>query len=162
MIAAYRAGEQSPTVSIKQDEHGTADRLTVLSDPRGAIPPYDAVILVSPRRAADKRFLDALRPLVGAIGVEAMRAANYSVDRDLVFQTLRVQIPETAARRPSISGVYWCAFLYENEIHDLYGITFDGLVLDFKGTLYKTAIPAPFAVKPETPGVSASVVQPRV
>ncbi|HNX33037.1 MAG TPA: NADH-quinone oxidoreductase subunit C [Kiritimatiellia bacterium] len=99
---------------------------------------------------------------IGAAKLGELFEINYSFDRDLVFQNLRVQIPETAARLPSISGVYWCAFLYENEIHDLYGITFDGLVLDFKGTLYKTAIPAPFAVKPETPGVSASVVQPRV
>ena len=58
------------------------DRLVVLSDPKGALPPYDAVILVSPRRAGDERLLAALRPLVGSISVEAMRAANYSVDRD--------------------------------------------------------------------------------
>ena len=44
--------------------------------------PYDAVILVSPKRADDARLLGALRPLVGSISVEAMRAANYSVDRD--------------------------------------------------------------------------------
>ena len=54
----------------------------MLTDPKGAIPPYDAVILVSPKRAADRRLTDALRPLVGSISVEAMRAANYSVDRD--------------------------------------------------------------------------------
>jgi osmoprotectant transport system permease protein len=54
----------------------------VLDDPRHALPPYDAVILVSPARANDRRLLDALRPLVGSIPVTAMRAANYSVDRD--------------------------------------------------------------------------------
>jgi osmoprotectant transport system permease protein len=56
--------------------------LVVLSDPRGAIPPYDAVILVSPKRAGDRRLIEALRPLIGAIPVGAMQAANYSVDRD--------------------------------------------------------------------------------
>jgi len=30
----------------------------------------------------DARLLAALRPLIGAIPVEAMRDANYSVDRD--------------------------------------------------------------------------------
>ena len=40
------------------------------------------MILVSPRRADDPRFLAALRPLIGAIPVEAMRPANLSVDRD--------------------------------------------------------------------------------
>jgi osmoprotectant transport system permease protein len=54
----------------------------VLSDPRQAIPPYDAVILLSPRRGADAKFRAALTPLIGAIPVETMRKANYSVDRD--------------------------------------------------------------------------------
>ena len=54
----------------------------VLTDPKQAIPPYDAVILVSPKRAHDARFKAALQGLVGAIPVETMRAANYSVDRE--------------------------------------------------------------------------------
>ncbi len=37
---------------------------------------------------------------------------------------------------PSISPVYFAAFLIENEIEDQFGIKFDGLVLDFGGTLY--------------------------
>ena len=51
-------------------------RLQVLDDPRQAIPPYDAILLVSPKRAGDAAFLEALRPLVDAIGVETMRQAN--------------------------------------------------------------------------------------
>ncbi|RAK63704.1 ABC transporter permease/substrate-binding protein [Phenylobacterium kunshanense] len=93
MYRALGGGEADVISAFSSDGRIAADRLTVLSDPRGAIPPYDAVILVSPRRAADKRFLDALRPLVGAIGVEAMRAANYSVDRDADKRT-----PAEAAR----------------------------------------------------------------
>ena len=54
----------------------------VSSLPRHALPPYDAMILVSPARAHDERLLGALRPLIGSIPVSAMRAANYSVDRD--------------------------------------------------------------------------------
>ena len=74
-------------MKIKSDLVGVivvqvADRLIVLSDPKGALPPYDAVILVSPKRAGDARLLAALRPLVGSISVEAMQAANFSVDRD--------------------------------------------------------------------------------
>jgi len=83
---------------------------------------------------------------------------NYTFDREQKFCNLRLSIPAAGARLPSISGVYWCAFLYENEIHDLFNITFEGLVLDFKGTLYKTAVPHPFVKA--TPGVSTSVVQP--
>ena len=82
MYRALATGEADVISAFSSDGRIAADRLTVLSDPRGAIPPYDAVILVSPNRSGDRRLLDALRPLVGSIPVQAMRAANYSVDRD--------------------------------------------------------------------------------
>lgn len=50
--------------------------LAVLADPKQAIPPYDAILLVSRKRANDRALLDALKPLLGAIDVETMRAAN--------------------------------------------------------------------------------------
>src|SRR5262249_32825155 len=50
--------------------------LVVLDDPRRAIPPYDAILLVAPKRANDRALIDALRPLVGAIDVGLMRTAN--------------------------------------------------------------------------------------
>jgi ech hydrogenase subunit D len=69
---------------------------------------------------------------------------NYSFDLGLKFQNLRLQQPKGAARVPSVSPVYWCAFAYENELHDLFGVEVEGNVLDFKGTFYKTAVPQPF------------------
>lgn len=50
--------------------------LVVLDDPKGVIPPYDAVLLVSPKRAQDAALRAALKPLTGAIDVTLMRAAN--------------------------------------------------------------------------------------
>ena len=76
-----------------QDGRIAADKLTVLTDPRHAIPGYDAILMVAPARANDARFTAALRPLIGRIPVEAMRTANYQVDRDTDKQT-----PEAAAR----------------------------------------------------------------
>ncbi len=52
--------------------------LQVLDDPRGALPPYDALVLT--RRDGPAGLRDALRALDGAIGSEAMRAANQRVD----------------------------------------------------------------------------------
>lgn len=70
---------------------------------------------------------------------------NYSFDRDYHFVNLRIIIsPETELA--SISGSYPGAFVYENEIHDLFGITVTGMNIDFKGTLYKTSIPHPFGI----------------
>lgn len=82
MYRALASGDVDVISAFSSDGRIAADRLTVLTDPEGAIPPYDAVVLVSPQRADDRRLADALRPLVGKVPVEAMRAANYSVDRD--------------------------------------------------------------------------------
>lgn len=82
---------------------------------------------------------------IGVTTLPTCFEVNYSFDRALAFRNLRLTVPAAQARLPSVSGVYWCAFLYENEIHDLFGIAFDGLALDFKGHLYQTAIPFPFS-----------------
>ena len=71
---------------------------------------------------------------------------NYSFDKDRQFRNLRFTVlpGETV---PSISLIYGNAFLYENEIHDLFGITIEHMTIDYHGTLYQTRIPAPFAVQ---------------
>ena len=82
MYRALSGGDADVISAFSSDGRIAADRLVVLSDPKGAIPPYDAVVLISPKRAGDRRLVEALKPLIGAITVDAMQAANYSVDRD--------------------------------------------------------------------------------
>jgi osmoprotectant transport system permease protein len=82
MYRAVEGGDVDVISAFSSDGRIAADRLAVLSDPKGAIPPYDAVVLIAPRRAGDARLRQALAPLIGRIPVEAMRAANLSVDRD--------------------------------------------------------------------------------
>jgi len=82
MYRALAGGDVDAISAFSSDGRIAANRLVVLSDPKDAIPPYDAVVLISPRRAGDARLRRALEPLIGRIPVEAMRAANYSVDRD--------------------------------------------------------------------------------
>ena len=96
---------------------------------------------------------------IGVTSLGELFEVNYSFDREQHFLNLRLQIPAAGASLPSVSGIYWCAFLYENEIHDLFNVTFDGLVLDFKGTLYKTAQPFPFARQPRAV-IPTTVVHP--
>lgn len=93
MYRALETGEADVISAFSSDGRIAADGLVVLSDPKGAIPRYDAILLLSPKRAKDARFADALRPLLNAIPVEAMRRANYLVDRDAGKQT-----PDAAAR----------------------------------------------------------------
>jgi osmoprotectant transport system permease protein len=82
MYRALSGGEADAISAFSSDGRIAADHLVILTDPKGAIPPYDAVVLISPKRAHDKRLLAALQPLIGKISVEAMQGANYSVDRD--------------------------------------------------------------------------------
>ena len=48
----------------------------MLDDPEHAIPPYDAVLLVSPKRAERSGAAGRTAPLADAIGVTLMREAN--------------------------------------------------------------------------------------
>ncbi|MFD1788021.1 ABC transporter permease/substrate-binding protein [Sphingomonas floccifaciens] len=93
MYQALASGRADVISAFSSDGRIAADRLVVLSDPRGAIPRYDAILLLSPKRAGDTRFIDALRPLLNAIPVAAMREANYLVDRDTDKRS-----PDDAAR----------------------------------------------------------------
>ncbi len=77
--------------------------------------------------------------------IDSTLELSYSFDKDGKFQSLRVVLPSDVPNQvPSVSHIYFCAFLYENEIHDLYGVDFEGLVLDFKGNLYRTQVKTPF------------------
>ena len=87
MYQALRSGEADVISAFSSDGRIAGDHLVVLTDTRHAAPSYDAVILVSPRRAHDARLLAALKPLLGAIPVARMQAANLLVDRDTDKQT---------------------------------------------------------------------------
>ncbi len=73
---------------------------------------------------------------------------TYSFDRDYRLENLRLSVPPGGSLQ-SISHLYWCAFTYENEIHDLFGILFRNLVIDYHGTFYRTKVQYPYARKPE-------------
>jgi osmoprotectant transport system permease protein len=76
MYGAVASGEVDVIAGYTSDGRIAQYNLVLLDDPRGAIPPYDAILLIAPRRANDRALLDALRPLVDAIDVTLMRAAN--------------------------------------------------------------------------------------
>lgn len=69
---------------------------------------------------------------------------SYGFDRMGNFQTLRVLLPAGEPRLPSISRIYWAAYIYENEMHDLFNIQVEGMAVDFHGRFIKTATPFPF------------------
>jgi osmoprotectant transport system permease protein len=82
MYAALGGGEVDVISAFTSDGRIAADDLIVLADPRGAILPYDAIVLIAADDAADPVLRSALEPLIGSIPVALMREANFRVDRD--------------------------------------------------------------------------------
>ena len=61
----------------------------------------------------------------------------YVLDKDYVLKTLRYFV-KPSEKPKSMSGIYLCALLIENEYQDLFGLVFEGLAIDFKGHQYLT------------------------
>lgn len=59
----------------------------------------------------------------------------YHFDKDLKLKHLRLTVSRNTLV-PSISPVYFSAFLVENEIQDLFNIRFKGLNIDYDRTLF--------------------------
>jgi osmoprotectant transport system permease protein len=76
MYAAVASGEVDVIAGYTSDGLIAKYDLVVLDDPRHAIPPYDAIMLLAPKRASDSVLRTALQPLLGAIDISAMREAN--------------------------------------------------------------------------------------
>lgn len=82
MYKAVAGGEVDVISAFSSDGRIAAEDLVVLADTLQVIPPYDAIVLIAPGRAADGLLRRALEPLLGSIPVERMREANLMVDRD--------------------------------------------------------------------------------
>jgi osmoprotectant transport system permease protein len=76
MYAAVASGEVDVIAGYTSDGLIAKYDLVVLDDPRHAIPPYDAILLLAPKRADDQRLQAALKPLLGKINIVDMQEAN--------------------------------------------------------------------------------------
>ncbi|WP_407193967.1 glycine betaine ABC transporter substrate-binding protein [Bradyrhizobium sp. STM 3566] len=76
MYAAVASGEVDVIAGYTSDGLIAKYDLVTLDDPRHAIPPYDAILLLAPKRAGDERLKAALQPLLGKIDIAIMREAN--------------------------------------------------------------------------------------
>lgn len=82
MYRALDEGQADVITAFSSDGRILSQNLVTLDDPNNALPHYDAVILIAPKRARDDKLRTALQPLVGAIDLARMRRANLDVDRD--------------------------------------------------------------------------------
>jgi osmoprotectant transport system permease protein len=76
MYAAVASGEVDVIAGYTSDGLIAKYDLVALDDPKHAIPPYDAIVLLAPKRADDQVLRTALEPLLGHIDIATMREAN--------------------------------------------------------------------------------------
>lgn len=103
MYNALASGEADVISAYTSDGRIAADKLVVLEDPVGALPSYDAMIMLSPRIAGNAGVVAALKPLLGAISVEAMREANMAVDREDAGKLTPKQAAEQLAKAAGLA-----------------------------------------------------------
>ena len=83
-----------------------------------------------------------------ASNVEGGTEVLYSFDKDLELFNIRVTVLP-GEKLESITGVYWPAFIYENETHYLFGIEFTDSRLDYGGKFFRLSKPTPWLSKDE-------------
>ncbi|MGL4738134.1 MAG: NADH-quinone oxidoreductase subunit C [Cellulosilyticaceae bacterium] len=78
--------------------------------------------------------------------LEAVYELYYTFEQSSELKHLLIQCGfDTCV--PSITSFYQPAFLYENEIHDLFGIDVAHMSIDYQGSLYQVAEQMPFGPK---------------
>ena len=83
MYEAIRTGQVDLIGAYSTDGRIAAYDLEVLADERGALPPYDAVILASRRLHREQpAVIEALRGLAGRIDARTMQQLNRGVDEE--------------------------------------------------------------------------------
>lgn len=59
---------------------------------------------------------------------------TYHFDKNYEMKNYRITV-DRDSEIPSISGVYFCALLVENEIHELFGVKVKDMAIDYAGRL---------------------------
>jgi len=82
MYAAVKEGVVDVISAYSTDGRIVTSDLLILSDPRQALPPYEAVLLLSPKASTRPDLVQMLQHFVGAIDGNSIRLANKLVDID--------------------------------------------------------------------------------
>lgn len=82
MYAAIEKDTVDVICAYSSDGRIARQKLVILADPKGAFPPYDAILLLSRKGAENAKLKEALLPLVEAVNMRTMQEANVRVDVD--------------------------------------------------------------------------------
>lgn len=70
----------------------------------------------------------------------------YSYMKDGVLDNKVIRDVPRDAHIPSITDLFLEAFVFENEIHDLFGVKFEGIAIDFGGNFYQLSVKEPMTI----------------
>lgn len=93
------------------------------------------------RKADGWRYVQTL-----AVNTESGVDVVYSFMKDASLENHTVKAVGKGDVLDSITDSYLEAFVWENEIHDLFGVSFKDIALDFEGTFYAVAQAEPMTV----------------
>ncbi|HIW75170.1 MULTISPECIES: NADH-quinone oxidoreductase subunit C [Gordonibacter] len=97
--------------------------------------------LSAEKKAQGWRFVQIM-----AVNTEAGIDLIYSFMKDGLLENYEVKGLQRDAVVPSITGDFLEAFVFENETHDLFGVTIEGIAIDFGGSFYALAQKEPMTV----------------
>lgn len=100
---------------------------------------HDLLSIASDMKTGGWRLGQACATMAGEM-IEVL----YTFEKDYILKNYKVTIDAKAPELQSVTSVYAYAFIYENEMHDLFGITFKNLSLDYGGKFYKIAKETPW------------------
>lgn len=102
----------------------------------------DGITEMSHARKADGwRFVQLL-----AVNTEQGIDLIYSFMKDGVLQNNKVEHVTKADAVPSITDDFFAAFVFENEVHDLFGVDIRNIAIDFGGNFYALAQSEPMTI----------------
>ena len=101
----------------------------------------DLPTLSAQRKDDQYRFVQIL-----AVNTEAGIDLIYSFMKDGVLVNSKILAVQKDDVVPSITDRFLEAFVFENEIHDLFGVTFKDIAIDFAGHFYDLAQSEPMTI----------------
>ncbi len=108
---------------------------------------YNTVALADIEKLAQEKKADGWRYVQTlAVNTEQGIDVLYSFMKGDVLDNVTIKGVGKEDCIPSITGTYLAAFVFENEIHDLFGVNVSNIAIDFKGNFYRLSQKEPMSI----------------
>lgn len=104
-------------------------------------------ITISDIKNEAKKRLDDNWAFVQLMALKTSRSYDliYTYRKDNILENIVIKDIKQDEPIESITDYYFQAFVFENEINDLYGLNVVNIAIDFKGNFFKTKIKHPMS-----------------